>query len=100
MALDLGKLGITTKGDYVEGTAYEKNDVVTLTDGNVYIAIADNTGVSPETSIGVNWNLLVEGLTTAEHAIFTGLAAGTAATLAPASTVLVILDLDMIIKYF
>ncbi|NDA63575.1 MAG: hypothetical protein EBX50_16305 [Chitinophagia bacterium] len=83
MAVNLGKLGFSLRGDWSGSKTYVKNEVVKYpVDGNIYIALQQNTGITPA-SLGVNWYKLTDGLTEQEHDIFTKLAAGTAQTLAP-----------------
>ena len=83
MSANLGKLGFDFKGNWNGSATYVKNEVVSYPiDGNVYIALQQNTGIAPN-SLGLNWAKITEGLTSQEHSIFNTLAAGTAQTLAP-----------------
>jgi len=89
MAIDLGELGFAFKGDWSGITTYKKNEVVRdTTDGNNYIAIINNTGVTPLSSIGVTWALLGNALTDLEKSVFATFAAGTSQTLSPQNKVL------------
>ena len=82
--INLGKISITFQGDWAVTTQYKKNDAVRSPyNGSTYVAIIDNIGVAPHTSIDVSWTLSNIGLTDQEKAIFTTLGAGTAQTLAP-----------------
>jgi len=55
----LAKIGISDKGEYVSGTAYEKQDSV-LYKGSTYVAIIDNP-VGEPVNDGVNWRYLAKG---------------------------------------
>lgn len=52
---DLGKVGITLKGEWNSSASYERLDTVTY-EGSLYIAIRDNVGSQPSES-NTNWML-------------------------------------------
>ena len=52
---DLGKVGITLKGEWNSSASYERLDTVTY-EGSLYIAIRDNSGSQPSES-NTNWML-------------------------------------------
>lgn len=52
---DLGKVGITLKGEWNSSTSYERLDTVTY-EGSLYIAVRDNVGSQPSES-NTNWML-------------------------------------------
>ncbi|MBR2744957.1 MAG: hypothetical protein IKE01_06675 [Clostridia bacterium] len=60
---DLGKVGITLKGEWNASTSYERLDAVTY-QGSLYIAIKNNVNANPSTSTA-NWML------SAKHGEFT-----------------------------
>lgn len=59
--VDLGKIGITPKGEWVSGTTYERLDAVSHL-GSSYLALTD-TAVEPAKE-GADWMLLSEGIST------------------------------------
>ena len=63
--IDLGKIRFDWRGTWSSATAYELNDVVT--DGtDVYVAIANTVPAATALSNATYWDVMVEGVTTAE----------------------------------
>lgn len=55
---DLGKIGITIKGEWSENTYYERLTIVTY-NRKVYISTKDNVNTNPEID-NIGWHLLIE----------------------------------------
>lgn len=44
---NLGRVGLVPQGAYSATTAYKRLDIVSYTDGNTYVALANCQGISP-----------------------------------------------------
>ena len=55
---NLGPVGLVPKGAYNSSTAYKRLNIVSYTDGNAYVAIADSTGIPPTNT--TKWKKLID----------------------------------------
>jgi hypothetical protein len=55
--------GFLYMGLWQNSTPYEPTDVVLNgSDGSLYLALTSNTGVQPDTSVGVDWDLFLPSI--------------------------------------
>ena len=55
---NLGRVGLLYKGSYSASTAYKRLDVVSSTNGNTYVAVADSTGAALTDT--TKWKIIID----------------------------------------